>query len=305
MVTNGAPLNCRSRITQILIRIGRSPAAWLFAAAWLVSAFTLALSGNGFPFLMLVVGPVYLLFSVLSVAMTQSAPEAPAAPDERPGLLLRIGLVSLFILLTAWGGLAFHNVLAQDASIPLWSPFVEWLKRLGDQWFGNSNYVANPVTYVAVPLLVLLLAGTRLPELGFGPGHRVGRVLLLWCTPMLIYLAYAVLSGQLTLGRLIGRFISNFMNNGFFEEFLFRGSLQTGLRRLQGPSWALVVQALVFGIWHLGLGFTETGHSGLLPALASTIAYQAVLGLVFGVIFERTRNLLAPSIVHILVNSLG
>jgi len=95
------------------------------------------------------------------------------------------------------------------------------------------------------------------------------------------------------------------MNNGFFEEFLFRGALQTRLRALRGPGWALVIQALVFGAWHLGLGYTNTDHAGLLPALASTIVYQATLGLAFGVIFERTRNLLAPSVAHILVNSLG
>ncbi|MFN8513870.1 MAG: CPBP family intramembrane glutamic endopeptidase [Thermomicrobiales bacterium] len=98
---------------------------------------------------------------------------------------------------------------------------------------------------------------------------------------------------------------SAFMNNGFFEEFLFRGALQTRLRALGGPGWALVIQALVFGAWHLGLGYTNTDHAGLLPALASTIVYQATLGLAFGVIFERTRNLLAPSVAHILVNSLG
>jgi membrane protease YdiL (CAAX protease family) len=30
-----------------------------------------------------------------------------------------------------------------------------------------------------------------------------------------------------------------------------------------------------------------------------------VIGLAFGVIFERTRNLAVPSIVHILANSIG
>jgi membrane protease YdiL (CAAX protease family) len=63
--------------------------------------------------------------------------------------------------------------------------------------------------------------------------------------------------------------------------------------------------ALIFGTWHLGLGFDDTAHAGWLTAVASTLAHQAVLGLAFGVMFERTRNLLAPSIVHVLVNSMG
>lgn len=305
MITNSPARNMRGHTTHIIAHVSRSPATWLFAAAWLGSALILVVSGHGFPFFSLLTGSVYLLFSLLTVAITAPAPDAPAAPAERPRLWLQIGLILLFIVLTAWNGLGFHQIVAPDVSIPLWSPFVDWLQQLGDQWFGNSNYVANPVTYVALPLLVLLLAGARLPALGFASGHRVGHVLLLWCAIPLIYFAYALLSGQIALGRLIARFISNFMQNGFFEEFLFRGALQTRLRRLWSPEWALVVQALLFGAWHLGLGYTNTDHTGLLPALASTIVNQAVIGLAFGVLFERTRNLLAPSVVHILANSVG
>jgi membrane protease YdiL (CAAX protease family) len=176
---------------------------------------------------------------------------------------------------------------------------------LGDQWFGNGNLVANPVTYVVLPLLVLLAAGARLSTLGFARGHRVGRVLILWCAIPALFFGNALLTGLLAPGRLAALLVSNFLSNGLSEEFLFRGALQTRLRRFWGPGWALVAQALVFGAWHLGLGFTATGHSGWLPALASTIVYQAVLGLAFGVVYERTRNLVAPTIVHILVNSLG
>jgi membrane protease YdiL (CAAX protease family) len=60
----------------------------------------------------------------------------------------------------------------------------------------------------------------------------------------------------------------------------------------------------VFGVWHLGSGYTNTGHSGLLPAIAITIVQQSLLGLAFGILFERTRNLLVPSVVHIALNSM-
>jgi membrane protease YdiL (CAAX protease family) len=290
MLIDSAALNLRGNTTHIVTRVGKSPAAWLFAALWLGSALILVVSGNGFPFFSLLMGAAYLLFSVLTVAITQAAPHGSATRAERPRLWLQIGLILLFILLTAWSGLAFHKVVVPDASLPLWSPLLDWLQQLGDQWFGNSNYIANPVTYVALPLLVLLLAGARLPELGLARGHRVGRVLLLWCAIPLVYFAYALLSGQLTLGRLSAHLISNFMQNGFFEEFLFRGALQTRLRRLWSPSWALVIQALLFGAWHLGLGYANTSYTGLLPALASAIVTQAVIGLAFGAIFERTRN---------------
>jgi membrane protease YdiL (CAAX protease family) len=101
------------------------------------------------------------------------------------------------------------------------------------------------------------------------------------------------------------RLLSNAIQNGFFEEFLFRGALQTRLRRILNPAWAVVIQALIFGVWHLGLGYTNTAYDGFLPAVTATLVNQAVLGLAFGMIFERTRNLLAPSVVHVFFNSMG
>ena len=45
----------------------------------------------------------------------------------------------------------------------------------------------------------------------------------------------------------------------------------------------------------------------LFQALVGFLSFliQIVLGLAFGVIFERTRNLLADSVVHIALNALG
>lgn len=295
----------RSSLYSLVAQAIRSRAAWFFGAVWLVSALVLVVSGHGFPLFSLVMGLAYLLFSLLTVLITAPNPPAVVSSTERPRVWLQLGIIGAFILLTALGGLAFHGVVPEDLSLPLWSPLVESLEQLGRQGFGNDNYLSNPVRYFVLPLAALLLAGARLRGLGFARGHRVGRVLLLWGAPLLAYFVYALVSGQTTLARLAGRLVSNFMQNGFFEEFLFRGALQTRLRLLAGPGWALVLQALLFGVWHLGLGFTNTGHAGLLPALASTLVNQAVIGLALGVLFERTRNLLAPSLVHILINSLG
>ena len=279
-------------------------AALLFAGIWLASALVLVVTGRGFPFDAFLKGLAFLLLSVLTVVVTQPAP-APSIPvAERPRLWLQIGLILLFVLLTAWRGLAFHHVIGPDVALSLWSPVVDALGSLGDRWFGNGNYLANPVTYTLAPLLVLLLAGARLRGLGFGPGDRVGGVLLLWCSLPVAAFAYAVLAGQLTPERLGRRLLSNSLNNGFFEEFLFRGALQTRLRRLTTVGWALVIQALVFGGWHLGLGFTDTGHAGWFPALASAFVNQAVIGLASGIVFEQSRNLLAPSVIHTVFNTL-
>lgn len=292
------------RLGRILADVRASRAARFFGVTWLSAALVLVLTGQDFPFDGLLTGAVFLFLSLLTVAITQATQAVPAAAVRRPRLWLQVGLILVFVLLTAWRGLTFHRAIAPEASIPLWSPLVDALQRMGAEWFGNITYVANPVMYVLLPLLVLLLAGASLRSLGFGRGHRVGRVLLLWCALPVLFFAYFLLAGQLTVERLAGRFLANSLSNGFFEEFLFRGALQTRLRPLVGPSSAVVVQALVFGAWHLGLGFTNTDHAGWLPALASTLANQAIVGLAYGIVFERTRNLLAPSAIHVLVDSM-
>ena len=73
-----------------------------------------------------------------------------------------------------------------------------------------------------------------------------------------------------------------------FEEFLFRGFLLPSLTRYM-PVWgAIAVSSLIFAIAHLSL-------SEVLPL--------AVLGGVLGIVYTRSRNLLAPMLLHSAWNS--
>lgn len=74
----------------------------------------------------------------------------------------------------------------------------------------------------------------------------------------------------------------------FFEEFLFRGFLLPSLTRYL-PVWgAIVASSLLFAVAHLSL-------SEILPL--------TVLGMVLGLVYTRSRNLLAPMLLHSLWNS--
>lgn len=307
MSITASPPSFRGNIVHAVKRTAASRCAWFFTAVWLASVLVLARGGYSIPVAGIVVGVVLLLLCLLVVGVTEPAPAVIAiAGPARRRVWVQLGLVAVFIALTGWNNLAFHKVIGGNAEIPLWTPLVGWLQRLGEQWFGEGLglFLVNPVTYVAIPLVVLLLAGARPQTLGFARGHRVGRALLICCAIPLVWFTYTLISGQQTIVRLLGSLASDFMQNGFFEEFLFRGILQTRLRLLAGPGWALVLQALVFGVWHLGSGFASTGHAGLLPAIAVTIVQQSLSGLAFGILFERTRNLFVPSVVHIGLNSM-
>ncbi|MEM9118140.1 MAG: type II CAAX endopeptidase family protein [Cyanobacteria bacterium P01_F01_bin.56] len=74
-----------------------------------------------------------------------------------------------------------------------------------------------------------------------------------------------------------------------FEEFLFRGFLLPSLTRYMSVWWAIVVSSLVFAVAHLSL-------SEVLPL--------TVLGMVLGVVYTRSRNLLAPMLLHSAWNSI-
>ncbi|MEA5552866.1 type II CAAX endopeptidase family protein [Anabaena cylindrica UHCC 0172] len=74
----------------------------------------------------------------------------------------------------------------------------------------------------------------------------------------------------------------------FFEEFLFRGFLLPSLTRYI-PVWAsIIASSLLFAAAHLSL-------SEILPLTA--------LGMVLGIVYTRSRNLLAPMLLHSLWNS--
>ena len=73
-----------------------------------------------------------------------------------------------------------------------------------------------------------------------------------------------------------------------FEEFLFRGFLLPSLTRYV-PVWASIgLSGLLFGVAHLSL---------------SEIIPLTTLGIILGVVYARTRNLLAPMLLHSLWNS--
>jgi len=74
-----------------------------------------------------------------------------------------------------------------------------------------------------------------------------------------------------------------------FEEFLFRGFLLPSLTRYTSVWGAILLSSLIFAIAHLSL-------SEVLPLMT--------LGVVLGIVYTRSRNLLAPMLLHSAWNSI-
>jgi membrane protease YdiL (CAAX protease family) len=253
-----------------------------------------------------------IFFSIITVGITttEHEPKVKLSRTRQSLLLLQIVVIAFFVCLTLYTSLMFHGVVERHL-IPIWSPVIGAFSRLGERVFNNdivgnpSLAMANPAQYILLPLLFLLLLRARFRELGFCRGHRTLSVVVLWCFIPIGVLVYWLAFGPLTCKALFRRLLSHLLINGFGEEFLIRGALQTRLRALLNPSWAIVIQALTFGMWHFAANFGSLGITSTVALIAFCIVRSASFGLTYGIIFQRTRNLLATSIIHVVTNSLG
>jgi membrane protease YdiL (CAAX protease family) len=315
-----AQLRLNKIVRQCIIRLRQEvfkpvltcPAAWCFAAIWAIAAIYLAAIGR----VVIVLQCICLLVIVMffcaitaGITTTEHKPEVKLSRKSQGLLLLQIVVIAFFICITGYTSLMFHNVV-ESHSIPVWSPVIRAISNFGEKVFDNGFVinpalsVANIAKYFLLPLPFLLLLGARFSRLGFRRGHRTFFVLALWCfIPAGVWI-YLLSFGRLSCRVLIRRFLMHLLQNGFGEEFLYRGALQTRLRALLSPSWAIVIQALLFGIWHFGANLGFRGITGTNAVIAFSVVVQGTAGLAFGIIFQRTRNLLACSVIHVVTNSL-
>lgn len=101
------------------------------------------------------------------------------------------------------------------------------------------------------------------------------------------------------------------------EELFFRGVLFGSLRRLTTPTRALLIQAVLFGCWHVitSLGLTA-GNAGLsdlfghsvfaqIIGVVLAVAVTSAAGVLLGWLRVRSDSLLAPIALHWAANGIG
>lgn len=79
------------------------------------------------------------------------------------------------------------------------------------------------------------------------------------------------------------------------EELLFRGIVQGLFKRAYGPAPAILITSLLFGVAHY-LALTGSGKEVY-------IAIAATLGIVLGIAYEVSDNLVVPALIHGLWNA--
>ncbi|MBC7769491.1 MAG: CPBP family intramembrane metalloprotease [Phycisphaerales bacterium] len=279
-----------------------------FAAIWGGSVYYLFAAGNEDWFTGILVMAIFgLVLSGVSWLLTRGA-EAPAIEVKRPALesgALLLYLAIYAVLFLGFGLSAARNALPEGQSQDL---LVLGLKL---------------IVHVLAPALLLLVLGARLGplfQLGLS-GRKFWRTLIVLGVIFLALLS--VISPSLkniaatetaftTLAWVAPvSFIWIAVEAGLNEEFLFRAVLQTRLQALFKSAWAGVfVSALVFGVAHApglflrGGADTDGSSADLFQVIAYTFAVLAPMGLLFGLIYARTKSLLLVVLLHGLVDVL-
>ena len=83
-----------------------------------------------------------------------------------------------------------------------------------------------------------------------------------------------------------------------FQEFFFRGWLQPQFEKSLGLWPGLVVTSIGFAVWHLCPPFEQAQIVPIMSVFG--MVFTTAMGLVFGYIFRRTGNIIAPWLAHVL-----
>ena len=255
------------------------PAAWLFAAAWMLAAASLVFRGLLEDLLLAGLTAALVLVAIAgTVAVTPQPP--PSVHRRDPRTVVQAGLLVALVAFT----------------------FV----RFGPPWLTHATgwgYLPGAAYLVIVfllPLAVVVALGAPRREIGLQQGYRSLAAASVWLVIRGLLLAPAVIAGQGPV--LAGMFGLNLLAIAIPEEIIFRGLLQTRLTLLVGSAWAVVLTALLFGAWHFGINVNASGGD-LLSAAARSVLIQGVVGLGYSVAFERTRSLISSSLAHAAFNT--
>lgn len=82
------------------------------------------------------------------------------------------------------------------------------------------------------------------------------------------------------------------------EEILFRGLLFNEFKKSQNIFFAVLFQGLIFGATHL-LNITSLS---VIPTILVQMLYTTFLGIILGIIYQKTNNIIFPIIYHFLFN---
>ena len=108
-----------------------------------------------------------------------------------------------------------------------------------------------------------------------------------------VYLYASDTKTMLSFGKLFLQ-IPQLLILAFAEEIAFRGGFQTKLCDITKPIWAIIITSLFFAIGN----FSAVSITGLIY----TSFFIFIDNIIYGVIYQRTKNIYSCTISHFLAN---
>jgi len=245
---------------------------------------------------------VLLLFAPLLLIMTEKT------PHEAEGMGLGYDKIALLLVLEMVG-----IVLALSLPLP---------------WYWNpATFIVAFLIPLYVALFVLKIPKDRLGFTGLEVRNVLGSLILTLAYAMLVFIAYGF-------NELVGgveffqtqHFVDPILSlsniplavlysipvllllSAIPEEFMFRTLIQTNLTEKHGPLLGILASSLIFGLFHIPVNymtylfFNPVPADALIYALLFSFVYQAQVGLIFGIAWQRSRSLILPVSLHLVHN---
>jgi len=273
----------------------KTPTVLVFIAIYIFAVVLVFLNEpeNALTYIGLSIGILFLCWWIIDLTKKITIQDIKI---KRPGFELIIGLLILII----WDYLPLPKI------------------DFGDKW-NIGMIIKKTIIFVGLPFLFLKFRKNSLASMGLKSKEWKKN---LW-VGFIVFLALAIpsaffigntgseiLSGKYSASQVgIGLFSSftyYFLMSGFSEEFLFRAFIQTRISYLLKSSISgVLITSLIFGLGHIH-GIMQW-YPGITIAEAFCRAFflQTFMGIMFGVLWERTRNLIPCVFVHSGVDGLN
>lgn len=218
--------------------------------------------------------------------------------------LLAFMYVPSFLLFAARIGKSQVSFFDIAAIFAIWLPFdMGWISDIWAWPEGEAAYGLNAALGVGFAMLSF---GCFRQFSNIGYDFRMSKQdIIIVFTHFLIFFAIALAfgipsgfieyNGAINPLKSLAAFVGIFLFIAIPEELLFRGLLQNYLQKILSPPYlALAITAVIFGATHLNNPPLNDWRYFLLATIA---------GLIYGHAYLRTKNLMAPVILHALVDA--
>lgn len=296
-------------IAQARKSIALHPAYVTFGVLWLTCVGLLFARDAQNAVLALAAAAYALILGFLAVRLLPKwAPRADdttlRADGSRSSVLARSVVVAavfgwVIIYGVAWGG------ITGGIYVPHLTPFIASMRYVRTPLHDSVLPLVSFTTYVLIPGVLLILLGADRRQLGLTlPVRGTGCATIACLALPIVMSAFAIWQGGISFAGLFWLLVHNLFSNGFSEEFLARGMFLSQLRAYVTREWALVGQAILFSLPHLG-GTIPEEHGRVVLILANVIALNGPIAISLGIMALRSRSLVLPSLVHISLDTMG